>query len=464
MDAAAFRETLMLDVGLIGALLLAGIFLRAKVRFFQWLMLPAPVIAGFLGFLLGPHVLGTLAEANSWSILGWQVRALPFSSYIGSYTTMLIAVVFACMALSQTFSFSRLRKDVWAFTGYGILMSAGQVVAGMLLALLVLAPLFDAPLSMGLILFAAWSGGFGTSAAMGDVFAANGQPEVTSIAFTAATVGMLSGIVGGIVLARVGTSRGYTRAFSTQQSLPQSMRTGILADDERKRLGTHTMSGSSIESLGLHIGLVGLIVALGHIGQQLSADWLNDFALPLFATAFLVGILVRFILTKSGAIRVVDTATTKSISGTASDVLIVCGIVSIEPSFVADHIGSLVGIFILGIVFCLFLGLVVAPRFLGSSWFEKQIFTWGWATGSVATGIALLRIVDPDLESGTVEDFGYAYLPLIPIEGAAVAVAPLMLIAGLPWVVVAIWLALSIGGLWLMVIARERSGKATTTG
>lgn len=457
MDAAVFRETLMLDIGLIGALLLIGTVLRAKVKFFQWLMLPAPVIAGFLGFIFGPNVLGALAESHSWSILGWQVRGLPFSTYVGSYTTMLIAVVFACMALSQTFTFSSIRKDVMGFTGYGILMSAGQVGAGMILALLVLVPLFDAPQSMGLILFAAWSGGFGTSAAMGDVFAANGQPDVTSVAFTAATVGMLSGIIGGVILARIGTSRGHTRAFSTSTNLPLSMRTEILSDDERSPHGVHTMSGSSIETLGLHVGLVGLIVGLGHIFQSLSAQWLNDFALPLFATAFLVGIVVRFIMTTTGGAKVIDTSTTKSISGSASDVLIVCGIVSIEPQFVASHIGSLLAIFLLGLTFCLFLGLVIAPRFLGQAWFEKQIFTWGWATGSVATGIALLRIVDPELESGTVEDFGYAYLPLIPIEGAAVAVAPLLVIAGLSWVVVAIWLILALAGAWLMIAARERA-------
>ena len=81
-------------------------------------------------------------------------------------------------------------------------------------------------------------------------------------------------------------------------------------------------------------------------------------------------------------------------------------------------------------------------------------FTWGWATGSVATGIALLRIVDPELESGTVEDFGYAYIPLIPIEGAAVAIAPLLVVAGASWSVALIWGIIALAGFW--VLARSR--------
>lgn len=448
MDAALFRETLVMDAGIIGILLVIGVILRAKLRSFQWLLLPAPVIAGILGFLLGPNVLGALAESNNWHIGSWAVQGLPLSGYIGSYTTILIAVVFGCMALSQDFSFKSMDKSLAAFTGYGVLMSAGQVFAGMLLALLVLGPVFGSPDFMGMILFASWSGGFGTSAALGDVFAANGQPEVTSIAFTAATVGMLSGLIGGVILARIGAAKGYAKAVDMRQALPESLRTGILKDGERDEAGRHTVSGSSIETLTLHIAMIAGILALGFVLQTTSAKWLNDFALPLFTTVFLVGVFVRYLLKKTNAVKVIDAGTTKSLSGAASDALIVCGMASIEPSFVGEHLGALLLVFVLGIVFCVVLGLVVAPRTLGAHWFEKQIFTWGWATGSVATGIALLRIVDPKFESHTVDDFGYAYIPLIPIEGAAVAVAPLMIIAGASWAVLGIWGALAAIGFY----------------
>lgn len=458
MEPSAFRDTLIVDVGLIGVLLLVGVWLRARSRLFQWLLLPAPVIAGFLGLLLGPHVLGALLASHDVHVGSWRVTGLPFSEYVGSYTTILIAVVFASMALSQEVGSTRLSPAVRGFTGYGILMSAGQVVVGMLLVLLVLGPMLGAPGSMGLILFAAWSGGFGTSAAMGDVFAANGQNEVTSVAFTAATVGMLAGIVGGVVLARIGASRGHTRAYGSLAGLPRSLRTGVLGADERRPVGAHTVSGSSMESLGLHIALIASIVAVGHLIQTSSAAWLNDFALPLFATSFLVGLLARAVMRRCGALRVVDRETMRSVSGTASDLLIVCGIVSIEPRFVAQHLESLLAIFLLGLVFCLVLGLVVAPRWLGEGWFEKQIFTWGWATGSVATGIALLRIVDPDRESSTIEDFGVAYLPLIPIEGAAVAIAPLLIITGYSWAVAVVWGVIALAGCWMLLrSARPRA-------
>lgn len=444
MDPSLLRDTLITDAAIIGGLLVVSTWLRARLRPFQWLLLPAPVIAGFLGLILGPHAL----------------NVLPFSPAIGSYTTLLIAAVFASMALVQDFTLSRLNAEVRAFTGYGIAMSAGQVLLGVVLTMVVLGPALGAPHFMGLILFAAWSGGFGTSAAIGDVFASAGHPEVTSVAFSAATVGMLTGIVGGVILARVGQSRGHARIASTTEALPRSTRTGLLADDERTPLGSHTLSGSSMETLAFHGALLAVIVGVGSILQKLSAEWLNDFALPLFATAFLVGLAARALLTRTQAHRVIDPGTMKSLSGSASDILIVCGIASIEPSFVAQHLPALIAIFIAGLVFCLLLGFVVAPRFLGKDWFEKQIFTWGWATGSVATGIALLRIVDPHHESDTVEEFGYAYLPLIPIEGAAVAIAPLLVIAQASWAVALAWGLIAAAGLWMMAAGARSARRA----
>ena len=50
-------------------------------------------------------------------------------------------------------------------------------------------------------------------------------------------------------------------------------------------------------------------------------------------------------------------------------------------------------------------------------WFERSLFTFGWNTGVVGTGVALLRVVDPRLRSGTLEDYGLAYLFIATLEG-----------------------------------------------
>lgn len=71
---ASYRAARSLSI--IGGLLLLGTFLRAKVKLFQKLFLPASVIGGFIGLLLGPMVLGDYAilrvpetYINDWSLL-----------------------------------------------------------------------------------------------------------------------------------------------------------------------------------------------------------------------------------------------------------------------------------------------------------------------------------------------------------------------------------------------------------
>ncbi|MBQ7222586.1 MAG: sodium:glutamate symporter, partial [Bacteroidales bacterium] len=86
MNVSVFTPwTLFTDLGLIGLLLLIGKLVRVKVRIVQKLFIPPSLIAGLLGLILGPEV------------LGW----LPFSNYISVYPAILIALVFGALPLSS---------------------------------------------------------------------------------------------------------------------------------------------------------------------------------------------------------------------------------------------------------------------------------------------------------------------------------------------------------------------------
>jgi ESS family glutamate:Na+ symporter len=94
---------------------------------------------------------------------------------------------------------------------------------------------------------------------------------------------------------------------------------------------------------------------------------------------------------------------------------------------------EIVGRFIVPLSILLVVGLLltllyvfwVGSRIHRSYPFEKSIFTWGWFTGTMAMGIALLRITDPDGKSGCLDDYAYAYLYIAPVEIALVSLSPL---------------------------------------
>lgn len=437
--------SVLVDAGLIGALLAVGTLARAVVKPLQTLMIPASVIAGILGLILGPQFLGVM----------------PFSSQLGTYGSILIVIVFVCLALTDDFDVRKIGRPVGSFASYGVLIYASQVAIGALVALLVLKPLFDTPDSFAVLLFAGWAGGFGSAAAVGQAYAANGDPSVASLAYTSATVGMIIGVVGGIIQAKYGAKRGYAKEYAGLTSIPEDLRTGVLDQvAERPVIGRHTFSAASVESLAFQVGIVAMIGAAAYgVVEWIKDMWPRvvgengpELIIPAFAVAFVLGLIGRVLFQATRTAKFLDSPSLNSVSGTATDILIVCGIASIAPKVVVEFWQPLLILFLVGLALSLFLGLLVAPRVMTDGWFEKQLFTWGWATGAVATGVAMLRIVDPKLKSGTMEQFGVAYIPVVPVEIAAVSFVPLLVIAGLSWAVVGIWGAIAVAAIVAAVL------------
>ncbi|MEU2892539.1 sodium/glutamate symporter [Streptomyces albidoflavus] len=436
--------SLLSDAGLLAALLVTGTVLRARVRLVQRLMLPASVIAGFLGLALGPEGLGLL----------------PFSDQLGTYASVLIVVVFACLALTDGLSFKGMGRSAGAYGSYSVAAYALQVGLGMIFALVVLGLFWDVPDGFGTLLFAGWAGGFGTAAALGTAFEASGWEGASSLGFTAATAGMLAGVVGGIILNNWGARKGHTQGMGRFETLPEELRTGLVTrSEERTATGFATTSPSSVEPLGIQICVVLVISAVAYGVSEWFTGLFPSLMVPVFALAFIVGLAVRAVLARTPAWGYVDGESLKSVSGTATDVLITCGIASIVPSFVADWWLPLLGMFALGLALCLAFFLWVAPRLFEGNWFEKAVVTWGWSTGAAATAIALLRMVDPKLKSGTLEEFGVAYIPVAPVETLTVTFVPVLVTAGAVWVVGGVWTAVGLVALllpWLLGWAPKR--------
>jgi ESS family glutamate:Na+ symporter len=92
--------------------------------------------------------------------------------------------------------------------------------------------------------------------------------------------------------------------------------------------------------------------------------------------------------------------------------------------------------------FCLLvLSKWILPR---AYWFELGLINYGMSTGTTATGFVLLRVIDPELESGAAEDYALAAplsspfigggiltiaLPLLVFERVPIAVPTIAMIA-----------------------------------
>lgn len=408
--------SIFIDVGLISALLLIGVIVRAKVPLVQKLFLPASVIAGILGLILGPNGFGLL----------------PFSNAIAQYPGILIAVVFSTLAFTSPKINLKVFKDrVGAMWSYAKVISFLQWGGGLLFALLFINPFWkDLPEGFGLILASGFVGGHGTAAAVGEVFAKAGWEDARSLAMTSATVGIICSIGLGILLIKNGANRGDAKFVSKFSELSPELRTGLIKKDSRKALPGNTFSSIVIDPFIVHVALVLAIAFSGYLVAKLATHIFPAIVLPTFAIAFLIGLVFVKIMMMTQSISYVDKEKIERISGSATDFLVAFGIASINLTVVMDHIVPLALLLLFGIVYCYVFYRFVARRFFKTYWFEKAIFTWGWATGTVAMGIALLRIVDPDNDSGTLEDYGLSYMFSAPFEVMMVTFAPLLVLFG----------------------------------
>ena len=406
--------TIVVDLGIISALMLLGKLIRVKVKGIQRFLIPPAVIAGIVGLVLGPEV------------LGW----LPLSGNLGTYAGILIAFVFASLPFTSTSKAREVAKvkRMWGYSQGGMLLQWGF---GGLLGILVLSliwPKLDS--AFGITMPAGFCGGHGSAAALSDAFAKLGKDEILTLAMTSATVGIIASIVIGLIFLRIGTKRGYSACLTEAERLPKELRTGLLDAENRKSIGDNMFSNISISTLTFNLSVIALVVLGGYLISQGVAKVAPSLNLPVFSCAYIVGIAVKFFFDKTRVSSRICPETSSNLSGMFTDYLVAFGIASIKISVVSQYLLPMVVLLVAGLLFTALYVFFAAKFIFKEYWFEKAMFSWGWFTGTMAMGMALLRIADPEGRSHCVDHYAIAYIFIAPVEIALITFAPVVFCSG----------------------------------
>lgn len=431
-------------------LLVLGKLLRTFIPILQRLYLPASVIGGLVGLLLINLVGGEISSAwyASWS----------------SFPGFLINVVFAALFLGVETTGGA--KKAWRLAApqvcFGQIVAWGQYVVGLGVVLLFLGPVFGVPNVFGNLIEIGFEGGHGTVGGLADTFAQLGWSEGKDLGYTVATVGMIFGIVIGMIMVNVAARRGYIsniRTFSDQSKLE---RIGVYPEKHQPAAGRQTVYPDSIDSLALHISLIGIAILIGFFFKSVLA-YLEQFtpqsvqethvmqSFPLFPLCMIGGLILQALLRKTNTDIIADTVQMQRISGTALDFLVVSAVASIRIEFVAAYWQPLLILCFVGIVWNVFAVVFIAPRIFEEAWFERSIADFGQSMGVTATGLMLLRTVDPESKTVAASAFGYKQLFHEPFMGGGIVTSiavPLVLNwSGVGFfiicaVVLAIWVAI----------------------
>lgn len=414
--------SLLVDVAFASIFILIGQFLRAKVKFFQNFFMPAGLIAGLIGLALGP------SGAN----------LVVFSSKMSSYAGLLIIFAFVGMGLKgfEVGGFSKMKENMTRLGGFLCFREIGYILQYTfpVLFFIYVAPMIwpDLNPGFGFLLGAGWAGGPGTAAAVASTFQQYGWDEAMDLALTIATAGMLFGIFGGIILIKWAAKKGITNYIKDAKDLPEEMRTGLIPAGKRESIGEETISSISLDTLSFHIALMCIPAGLGYLLAQKIGSWYN-FSLPTFTVCFLISVLFAFFIDKVGARTYVDQRILSNISGFAIDYLTFFGIASIKISVVIKYASPLLFIIVFGAFFITATLLWLAPKLNRWDWFERCMFAFGFLTGVYATAFILMRIVDPQMKSKTLEDTAICAPLTSPTDILVVTFGPILLSTGQYW-------------------------------
>lgn len=408
-------QMILNSMAILGTLLLVGLFLRAKVSVFRKLLIPASVLGGFVGVLLGPQILGLTGVKlfNEEWIQIWSLQP-----------SILMIPIFASIPLCNfKAKEENAPKDkrhictVFMEGGLGGAVFAVQMFLGVGLAL-VIGKIFASMYpynNFGCEMVFGFNGGHALAGLLGGLLMENGMDyweTAQSVGCTYSTIGLLGGIITGIIFINRAIKKGQTSVVKESAKLDGIMTYGYTKEiDKQEPLGRETTHNSAINSVTIHVALILIVSYIGYVLSKFftSMGWEYLSALPAYIWAMMAAYPVNWIMNKLGLGWLFDARIKNAVVAVCTDFAIVAAMASMDISAVILYLLPICVISAVAFVVTYYVTFGLFKLFMpGNYSFERAIVFYGLNTGVSATGITLLRIVDPDFSSPAMEDFSLA--------------------------------------------------------
>jgi ESS family glutamate:Na+ symporter len=414
--------SLVIDFTIICVSLLAAAILRAKVRFLQRFLVPNAITAGFVG-------LGIV------NLTGRFVPELmPSREMLGNIVYHLLAVTFIAIALKRREHYMDRNAVTTAFH-----LSLGYAVEGLLGYGLTLAFIFtfipDLFPTFGMLFAIGFGQSSGQAFALGKGWEALGFVNGGTVGLTFGSLGFLWACFVGIPFLNWGIRKGYVKGLDIETLRNRGF---LAANETGASIGRMTSHPDVMATGSFHLAFIGavylvnyfFIKALVALTGRIGSDYALQLGQVLWAYhAFfgtLIALLVGMLMTKMRLHHLLDDDILTGISTASVDFLVTAAIMAIELVVVARYLVPILVITILGGTAVMALVIFLAKRSYRDFFFERVISIFGLLTGTVSSGLALLRVVDPGYRTPAARD-------LVLGSGFSLFFAfPLLLIINMP--------------------------------
>jgi Na+/glutamate symporter len=397
----------MLAFGLASVMLLIGMLLRAKIRYLRNMLVPASVIGGIIGLLFMNMI------EMSGAKIGIDVSS--YSNIVNNlFTISFISISLTGASENEAGGIKNMLKGslglgiVWCFL-YALtpLLSFGIIH--------ILGKKFNMDAIYGMLIQFAFCQGPGQSVAYGTIFESYGWVNATTVAVTLSAIGFIVAFLVGIPMARAGIRKGIAKRSG---KLNDAILKGYLSKNEQTGLMVKdTTCNSNIETLSFHFAVIGFcyVLALGiaKILSYIPGFLGTSMSGMMFMNGMYAAYIVKFVMKKMNLDFLLENTLQSKITGWTSDYLVVCAFMAISIKVIQAWAVPIivVAIFITLVTFgvCVYFG----QRFGGDNDFERTLGIYGTCTGTVPTGIALVRIVDPEFKTATSIELGACNLVML---------------------------------------------------
>ena len=400
--------SLFSDMILIGVFMLAGFFVREIVKPIQKLFLPASLIGGLLALILGQQMLGLVEIPESFS----------------KFSNVLIAPIMAALLFGVTIN----KKKVVGYMDYicveqgiyGMQMAVGAAL-GALLA--VLWP--GLPKGWGTMGVFAFQGGHGNAGAAGQTYENLGIPENLSVGMVLATFGLIMAMLVGMVVVNIGVRKGWTKFVKDAQKQPDWYYGGVLPEEKRSSIGSTVTSSIGINHLALQGGwLLAAVYAGRLLIKAVGLVWPGVSVLPTVIQGILGGAIIWNLAKAVKLDRYID------VSGFLLEVVVLTAMATLDIELISTYIVPIVIYTAICCALTLAMSLGFCKLFCKEEWFEKALMAFGVGTGNTATGLALVRAVDPDSNSSAPDNHGI-YSAVMCWKEAFAGLVPMWTMSGI---------------------------------
>lgn len=397
-----------------------SLVIKAKIKFFRKHLVPTALFGGFIGLILGPEIAG---------VVPFERETLEKMIY------HFMAIGFIALALKKR---EKKSTENITVTGFAIVNTyIWQALLGLGISLLLfvtfLPKLFP---NLGLFLPLSFAQGPGQALSVGQTFAdsalgAKALVDGGNIGLSFATFGFLWAIIGGIPFMNI-LRRKYRKAKTTADEITSDI------DPDVHQHTAKIPKTIYLDDLTVQAVLIGVCYLLTYLllrGIEAVLGEGNNLMRLLWGFQFLFGTLIAMIvrkimnlLQKKKIIRTdyADNYLLQRISAISFDVMITASVCAVSIAVLSEYIVPLLIITSIGGIFTMIYSAKMAKWMYGEEKMEHAVGLYGMWTGTIITGMALLKEVDPKGRTSVPES-------LVLGSGFAVVIGiPLMMILNIP--------------------------------